>query len=140
MRPMGFRQLDHTADVRLEVWAPTVEDLFCEAARALFSLITDITKVVPREERKVEVRGESTEELLVEWLNELLFYHDAEGLLFSEFAILRLNPGQLDASAQGEPFSPERHEILLPVKAVTYHGLKVQRKSGDFRCEIILDV
>lgn len=126
--------------MRLEVWGSSLEELFCEAARALFSLITDLGRVEPRELRQVEVTGESQEELLVQWLNELLFYHDTEGMLFSDFSIIDLTRTALRGEARGEPFSPDRHEILVPVKAVTYHGLKIEEGTGGFRCEIILDV
>lgn len=137
---MGFRLLDHTADVRLEVWGSTLEELFCEAARALFSVITVLETVSPRELRRVEVTGISQEELLVQWLNELLFYHDTEGMLFSDFSILELTPTALRGEARGESFSHDRHEILVPVKSVTYHALEIEERAEGFRCEIILDV
>jgi len=137
---MGFRFLDHTADVRFEVWAEDLRGLFVEAARALFSIIVDLQTVRPEQERQIEVQEEGRDLLLVGWLNELLFLHDTEGFLFSEFEAMEVGPSRFVGRARGEVFDPERHEILLPVKAVTYHGLKVERTAGGFRAEIILDV
>ncbi len=137
---MGFRFLDHTADVRFEVWAKDLGELFVEAARALFSVIVDLRTVRPERERRIEVREERKDLLLVSWLNELLFLHDTEGLLFSEFEAVEVSASRFVGKARGEVLDPERHEILLPVKAVTYHGLKVEETAKGLRAEIILDV
>lgn len=137
---MGFEFLDHTADLRIRVWGKDLAELFEEAAFALFSVITDIGTVEPQIEEKVEVEAENREELLVGWLSELLYLHEVKGLLFSKFQVLECQKERISAKAWGEPFSPERHYILLPVKAVTYHMLKIEQQGGLWLAEIIFDV
>lgn len=137
---MGFEFLDHTADLRIRVWGKDLTELFEEAAFALFSVITDIETVEPKIEEKVEVEAEDQDELLVGWLSELLYLHEVKGLLFSKFKVLWFQKKHMSAKVWGEPFSPERHSILLPVKAVTYHRLKIEQQGGFWVTEIIFDV
>lgn len=137
---MGFEFLDHTADLRIRVWGENLEELFEEAAFALFSAITNIETVKPEIEEEVKVEGESKEELIVGWLGELLYLHEVKGVLFSKFKILTLQEKHLAAKAWGEAFVPERHHIFLPVKAVTYHRLKIEQQGGLWVTEIIFDV
>jgi SHS2 domain-containing protein len=84
---MGYDLFDHTGDVGVRVWADDLKGLFCEAAKALFDIITDLEQVEMNLERIVAVEGMGREELLVAWLNELLYLHDVEGLLFLDFSI-----------------------------------------------------
>lgn len=137
---MGFSFLNHTADVRIKVWAESLEALFEESAYALFSLITNLEKVTPKEALFIEVEGKDYEELLVSWLNELLYHHEVKNMLFSHFKVLELALPFLRAEIKGEPFSPEKHEILTPIKAVTYHNLKIRKTGKGFEVEIILDI
>lgn len=137
---MGFEFLDHTADLRVRVWGKDLVQLFEEAAVALFTVITDIGTVRPETEERVDVEGVNLEELLVGWLSELLYLHEVKGLLFSRFKVFEVKGEYLSAKAWGEPFSPERHCILLPVKAVTYHRLQIEEREGLMVAEIIFDV
>lgn len=140
--PAGsYRLFDHTADVGVEASARSRPELFETAAIALFSLITDVDTVVPRIERELSVGACDTEELLVRWLSELLFLHDAEGQLFSRFAVSLLTPTHLRALVSGEPFDPVRHPVKTEVKAVTYHQVTVrEREDGTHEARFVVDV
>jgi len=85
-----FRILEHPADVGFEAFGSTREETFANAARALTYLIVDLEAIDPREEVSVQVQGPDPESLLVNWLSELLYLHDAEGWLFRDFEILNL--------------------------------------------------
>lgn len=137
---MGYRLRDHTADVAIEVWGKDLPELFSEAAVALFSVIGEIGRVEAKEERRIEAEGQGLEGVLVSWLNELLFIHDVEGMLFSRFGVKEVGDRWLRGWARGEVFDPERHVVLTPVKAVTYHGLYVKEEDGLWRAQVILDV
>ncbi len=136
---MGYEWIEHTADVAVKVWGKDVQELFSEAAKALFSVITDIEKVTPKFEERIEAEGEGVEGLLVGWLNELLYLHEVKGMLFSQFEP-KLTKGRVEGKTRGEPFDPSRHEILTPVKAVTYHGLELKREEGHWEATLIFDV
>lgn len=137
---IGYELLDHTGDIGIRVWADDVKGLFEEAARALFDIITDRKKVVIRLNREVAVQGSGREELMVAWLNELLYIHEVESLLFDDFDIAEITPGSLKGVARGEKFQEDRHHIKTAVKAVTYHLLEVKEKDGRWQAQIIIDI
>ena len=80
-----FEILDHTADIGLIVYGDDLKALFENAGEAFFRLVTDLKKVRQKEDRKIELKGESLERLMVDWLNELHYLHDVENLLFKKF-------------------------------------------------------
>lgn len=131
---------EHTADLGLRIRAANLETLFAEAAAALFSVIVmDLNSVRP--ERQVEVRlaADSPDMLLVDWLRELLFHFDSEHLLLSRFAV-ELNANGLHGTAWGEPLDRGRHELEHEVKAITYHGLRLEQTADGWLAEVIVDI
>lgn len=139
---MAFELFDHTADVGLLVTAPTVEQLFEEAGRALTSLIVeDPGAIEPRETTAIELEAGSVDELFVEWLRELIFRFEVEHLLFGEFSV-RIADGhrRLQAECRGERADWTRHQPDTEVKGVTYHQLEVSRTEAGWRARVILDV
>jgi len=148
---MSYEFLDHTADVAVELGAATREGLFAEALRAFTDTVTDLDTVDPEEGHDLAVEAQSLEELLVEWLGELVYRFDVDGLLFSEVADLSIEEAdaglRLTGRARGEPYDEERHPLEVEIKGVTYHGLEVERSpagSGDdeggWRARVIFDI
>jgi SHS2 domain-containing protein len=135
-----FEILDHTADIGLIVYGENLRALFENAGEAFFNLITDLRKVKPRVERKVVIEGESLDRLMVDWLNQLLYLHDVENLLFKEFKVESVGEDGLKAIAKGEPFQERVHVIKTEVKAVTYHRIEVRQEKGRWRAQVILDL
>ena len=135
-----FEILDHTADIGLIVHGENLKALFENAAEAFFHLITDLRKVKRRVERRVNIPGESLDRLVVDWLSELLYLHDAENLLFRGFNVDSVGEEGLKAIAKGEPFRDGIHVIKTEVKAVTYHRIEVRKEKGCWRAQIILDL
>lgn len=139
MKP--FEILDHTADVGLVAWGETLEDLFANAALGMFSLIGELKDVACRLTVPVEVKGNDYEDLLVTWLNELLYLFEAEGCLFRCFAIEELGQYYLKAKVSGEPIDHERHPIQRVVKACTYYEVKVEEVRPQlFRAQVYFDI
>lgn len=137
---MGYELVDHTADVGIRVWADDIQGLFEEAARALFDIITDLAKVEAHQQREIAVQGAGLEELLVAWLNELLYVHEVEGLLFRDFCVAEIDKDTLKGVAKGEVFDKGRHVIKTEVKAVTYHQLEVYEQDGRWQAQVIFDI
>jgi len=136
----GYEFIDHTADVGIVARGKTIEDVFINAARGMVSLIVDPESVSEKVRREIAVEGADREELLVSWLNELLYLFDAESLVFSRFEITSLSETSLKGAAYGEKVDPARHEIKTQVKAATYHQLKIEKESGGFRGRVIFDI
>jgi SHS2 domain-containing protein len=135
-----YEVFDHTADVGLRIFAPDRSSLFAEAARALFSLVVaNPESVQPVEKRDYELAGEQDEYLLFDWLSELLYTFETEHLLLSEFQI-ELSREGLRAACRGERVDRSRHELDHEVKAITYHGLKVEQSGEGWLAEVIVDI
>jgi SHS2 domain-containing protein len=135
-----FEVLDHTADIGLIVHGGDLKALFENAGEAFFHLITDLRKVKPRIERRINMGGESLERLMVDWINELLYLHDVENFLFKEFEVESVGEDGLKAVVKGEPFQEGAHVIKTEVKAATYHRIEVLKEKGRWRAQIILDL
>src|SRR5262249_4894276 len=135
-----YETFDHTADLGLRVRSADLDTLFAEAAEALFSVIVeDLGTVAPRRPVKVELPGDDREYLLFDWLKALLYHFDAEHLLFSRFEV-RVRDDGLTATAHGEPLDRTRHELNHEVKAITYHGLRVEPTADGWLAEVIVDI
>jgi SHS2 domain-containing protein len=135
-----FEVLDHTADIGLIVYGEDLKTLFENAGEAFFHLITDLKKVKRRVEKRIEIKGENLERLMVDWLSELLYLHDVENLLFKGFKVESVGEGGLKARVKGEPFQEGVHVIKTGVKAVTYHQIEVRKENGRWRAQIIFDL
>ena len=131
-----FEELSHTADLSIRVRGVSLADLFVVAARGMFSLMVDPKTIAPRVARPVSVEALDWEMLLVEWLNELLFLYEQEGMLFSRFTVKSLQRTSLSAVVWGVSAEPTRSEI----KAATYHGLRIVRERGWWRADVVFDV
>ena len=132
--------VEHTADVGLIVQGSDLKQAFASAACGLFSLIAELAGVEGKERYRVEVKGEDSEDLLVAWLNELIYRFDVDNVLFKRFDILDLSPTRLVAEAWGEGVEPARHRIKLGVKAATYHMLKIEKDEAGYRLQVLFDI
>jgi len=140
MAEKPFEIIEHTADVGVIVHGSTLEELFTNAASALFSVMVELSDVNDRQERKISVTARDWEGLLVNWLSELLYYVDAEELLFRRFQIQELEPFHLRAQAFGEAIDRDRHRLHFGVKAITKHMLEVQEENGRWRAKVLFDI
>ena len=137
---VGYELVDHTADLGIRVWADDIKGLFEEAARALFDIITDLTKVEAHLKREIVIQGSSREELMVAWLNELLYLYEVERLLFRDFSIAEIDEGTVTGMANGEECDKARHPIKTEVKAVTYHQLEIKEHGERWQARVIFDI
>jgi len=136
-----YRLLEHTGDLGFVVRAASLERLFEAAARALCDCILDVRTVQPRERVPVGVRDAvDREDLLVRFLSELLFLHDARDWVFRGAEVGSIEGGSLTAAAIGERFDPARHMIERQVKAVTYHHLLVAEDRDGWTARVVLDL
>ena len=140
-RSLGeYTILDHTADVGVLATGRDLASALSRAARGMFSVITALDLVEPRRALRVSVASADRETLVVDWLNELLYVHEAEGLLLSDFRVSVDRAGKsLEAECRGEAVDLDRHRMRLSVKAATYHDLEVWG-NGEWRIRVVLDV
>ena len=131
---------EHTADLGLRICAADLDALFVVAAQALFgAIVEDLATVRPLQKIDVQIDGDEIDFLFFDWLRELLFHFDAEHLLFGKFAV-HVSEARLTASAWGEPLDRGRHNLEHEVKAITYHGLRVDKIGDLWEAEVIVDI
>jgi SHS2 domain-containing protein len=140
---MPFEFFSHTADIGVVLTGSTLDELFAAAAEAFVETLTDRARVLPVERWTVALDAPQPDLLLLDWLSELLYRFDARALLPARVSVsvARVTPAwHLEAVVDGERVDPDRHPIKVLIKAVTYHGLQVERTSVGWRGRVIFDV
>ena len=133
----GFHETEHTADWAFSVQGRDLRELFVQAARAMFQLQGQLNNTQPPSHvRDVEVDGFDRETLLVNWLNELLYLQEMNNETYANLEIREISDTHLTARLHGQSGQPNRRLI----KAVTFHGLKVEQSEGAWRATMIVDV
>jgi SHS2 domain-containing protein len=135
-----FREIEHTADLGIEVESDSPGDLFRRAGLALFFLMVNVEKVEPREEREESVQAEGWDDLLHDWLSRLLSRFLQEGFIAATITIEEIDATHIRARLAGEKLDYDRHEFETEIKAVTYHQLSVTCENGRWRARVIFDV
>ena len=138
-----FETLEHKGEVGVKGTAYSQEKAFGETAKAMFGVMADISKIRPEQEFEVKASAENAEELLVEWLNELLYVSSVNNALFCEFTVeIEQRNGEffLSGKALGEKIDFERHSLYIEVKAASYSGLKVEETDGKVSAQCLLDI
>ena len=138
-----FEYFDVTADVGFRAFGKTLDEAFENAALAMFEVITDTSMIKPSIKKNVKIESEDPFALLFDWLSELLFLHDSENLIFSNFNTKIIKKNQetylLTAKIEGETFKPQKHESREDVKAVTYHLMDIKKNNVGWMLQVILD-
>jgi len=139
--PVGVRFFEHTADTGIEVRAQTLALCFARAAAGMFACFTAPRGPnSPRSSVEVDVTADGLGELLVAWLEELLYQSEVKGLAFHEFSGAAVSKMHLHGSARGVRFGRHAETTGPAVKAVTRHGLEVAHRDGCWRARLIFDV
>ncbi|KKO19211.1 MAG: hypothetical protein DCC43_05100 [Candidatus Brocadia sp.] len=132
--------IDHTADIGIDVFGNSLQELFTNAAFALFDIITDLSNVEGKITCTVSISGIDKEQLLVNWLHELLYLHDVKNLLFRDFCIVDMTDHQLNATVRGDVIRDDKHVIKTEIKAVTYHCLSIVQEGDRWKARVIFDL
>ena len=134
-----YSLVEHTADMGFIAYGKDKKELFSNAAFALFDIITELSKVREAASWLVEVKAQDEIELLVRWLNELLYLFDSEKVLLNRFDITELSTVLIRAEVFGEVRDPLRHPVKTGVKSATYHMLEIV-KNKYYHAQVILDI
>jgi len=137
----SYTEIDHTADVGVELEAPDLTSAFERVAAAMFDMISDLDRVGSDWRRNVRVVGRrgDRENLLIRWLAELLFLHESEHVLLSSFEVESIGPDAIEAQVAGERIDRERHALKVEIKAPTYHDLTLEEIPSGWRVRVIFD-
>ena len=134
---MRYEVLEHTADLMVKAYGRSLKECFENAAYAMMDQIVDASSARPIEEVNIAVEGVDLEELLYNFLSEVLFIFDAKGLVLGKFEVTLLE-GRIECRAWGEAYDPEKHSPKSEIKAVTYHELQVNEDEPSIT--VLFDV
>ena len=135
-----IKYIEHPSDVGFEVYGDTLEELYANAAIAMYSLMTDVDEIVGEEEREIEINSEDLYSLMFDWLDELIFLFDSESLIMKNFDIhADVVNFSILGRCKGGKFDPSKHESGIIIKAVTYNMMEV-KKNEEWRARVVLDV
>jgi len=135
---MSFEELEHTADIRVQVKSPTLERLFAETATGMMKILYGHPD--PGEiERRISVVSDGIENLLLDFLSEVLFISEVDYVVFSS-ATVSLSGNSVSAVLKGEPFNPEKHRAGTEIKGISYSGLRILKEDTGYVLDILFDV
>jgi SHS2 domain-containing protein len=129
----GFRFHEHTADITIECWAPTLEEAFEQAALGTFEVMMNTSTIEPLIPIDIKVEGMDLQELLVEWIGHLISLIDINSQFYSKFEVISIQEEagrfSLKGRAWGEDIDHQRHDTHTEVKAMTYADMRIDRQE-----------
>ena len=139
-REEKIRYIEHPSDVGFEVYGGTLEELYANAAIAMYSFMTDVDEIEEEEEREIDINSEDLYSLMFDWLDELIFLFDSESLVMKKFDIaVNETDFSICGNCKGGKFDPSRHVSGIIIKAVTYNMMQI--KSNEvWKARVVLDV
>jgi len=140
MAERTFEILEHTADKGVAATGRTMAEAFENAAYGMFSLFVNPGAYEPTSQREVAVSADDREQLLWTWLSELLFIFEVDRELPVDFRIAEISDTGLRANVSVRPIGEDIEWLGAPVKAVTYHRLKVEETDGQWKAQVYVDV
>lgn len=139
-----YEYLEHTADVKFRAYGNTLEEVFENAALAMFNVIIDTGKVSGETARDVFLKSPDLESLLVDWLSELLYLFEVDEVVFWKFRVeeIRKEEGEysIKALAAGEQYYPGSHPFETEIKAVTYNQLELEKIADGWMAQVVVDI
>lgn len=135
-----YEQFSHTADIGLRVFGKDLKELFENAAFAMFDTIADLEGLKGELEESFELKARNAEELLIAWLDELLYNFYTKQIIFFKFDISQLSETAIKAGALGRLVGSNRNRLKTEIKAATYHNLKIQKTPEGYQVDIVFDV
>jgi SHS2 domain-containing protein len=135
-----YRLTTRQSELAVKVVGNSQADLFANAAFALFDVVTDVDKIDIKERLPLEVEGVDRDDLLVNWLRELLYLHQSNGYLLREFTIGEVKDTAIKAEVCGEKLDPDRHEIKQEIGAVAYHQSRMTQTGSQWNAQFIFEV
>jgi SHS2 domain-containing protein len=143
----NYKFFDHTADIGIEISGRTKKELFANAAYAMFDILIDnngskikSTEKTQKRQKTVTVKGADVEDLLINFLRELLYLFNSTGWVVSHCEIMECGNKRLKARLMGEPCNKKKYSIKTEIKAVTYSGIEVKKQKSGWKAWVIFDV
>jgi SHS2 domain-containing protein len=130
----------HASDLTMRIVGKTEADLLGNSAFALFDLMTDLERVQPLEPLSVEAEGIDQDDLMVNWIRELLYVFQVSGYLLKEFKIQEIKDNHVRAEVRGEKFNPDAHEVRQELRAVLYEQCRMEKTGNQWTARLTFEI
>jgi len=138
--PKRYRLLNRSSDLAIKVFGNNQAELFANSAFALFDLMAEMEHVEVREHLALEVEGVDRDDLMVNWMRELLHLFQGSGYLLKEFRIREAKESYVRADVGGEKFDPDRHELQREFRSVAYHQSRMEKTGDQWTAQVIFEL
>jgi SHS2 domain-containing protein len=135
-----YRITKRQSELAVRVVGNSQADLFANSAFALFDVMTDVEKIEVKDRLALEAEGADRDDLMVNWMRELLYLYQGSGYLLKEFQIGEVKDTMVKAQVCGEKIDPDRHEIKQEVAAVAYHQSRMTKTGNQWTAQLIFEV
>ena len=135
-----YRITTHQSELAVRITGNSQADLFTNSAFALFDVMTDIANVETKESLPLEVEGSDRDDLMVNWMRELLYLYQASGYLLKEFKIVEVKDTMVKAEVSGEKIDPDRHEIKQEITTVAFHKSRMEKTGNQWIAQLIFEL
>jgi SHS2 domain-containing protein len=135
-----YRLMARQSALAVKVIGNSQADLFANSAFALFDVMTDVEKIELKEHLPLEVEGADRDDLMVNWMRELLYLYQGSGYLLREFQVREVKDTLVKAEVCGEKIDPDRHEIKKEVAAVAYHQSRMEKTGNQWTAQLVFEV
>ena len=136
----NYRITTHQNELAVRIVGNSQADLFANSGFALFDVMSDIDKIEAAERLSLEVEGSDRDDVMVNWIRELLYLYQGGGYLLKEFKINEVNDTSVKAEVAGEKIDPDRHEIKQEIAAVAFHKSRIQKTGNRWIAQVIFEI
>jgi len=136
-----YRITKHQSELAVKVVGASQADLFANSAYTLFDvMVADLDKVDCKEHIPLEIEGTDRDDLMVNWMRELLYLYQGSGYLLKEFQIREVKDTIVKAEVSGEKIDPDRHEIKQEIAAIAFHKSRMDKTGNQWTAQVIFEV
>jgi SHS2 domain-containing protein len=138
--PSKYRLTRRQSELAVRITGGSQADLFANSAFALFDVMADVSKVEIKERMNLEVEGTDRDDLMVNWMRELLYLYQGSGYLLREFNIREVRDTLVKAEVCGEKIDPDRHEIKQEIGSVAFHKSRMEKTGNQWTAQVIFEL
>lgn len=135
-----YRITKHQNEMAVRVTGNSQAELFVNSGLALFEVMADADRIEVKERLPLEVEGADRDELIVNWLRELLYLYQSGGYLLKEFKVTEVKDSLVKAEVCGEKIDPDRHEIKQEIATVAEHKSRMQKTGNQWVARVIFEL
>ena len=135
-----YRTVNRPSELLVKVSGKTQAELFANSAFALFDLMTDVVKIKLEENLPLEVEGVDRDDLMVNWMRELLYLFQGSGYLLREFQVHEVKEDYVRGEVGGEKYDPDRHEILRDIRSIAFQQSRIEKTGDQWIAQVIFEL